>query len=241
MTQEELTKYADVLERIQGMSETDIVDMPYEYTIRLIDNFNSELLIRELVARGHNKDWQKTITTRLKNFYEGWFMSKDPWYREEFHKKGRSKEIRGWLESINYDVYSHRLITSEYAAAMQAIDEEETDDEEQEDLREHPEDSWMQEAEGDESEEDKQDEKVLYNKVSFEFFLRLLEQAGFDINNTGNKTRADDLWHMMTGKSADEIRRFSSKRAYYNNHTKEDVKRLNNLLSQMGITSITLQ
>lgn len=241
MTQEELTKYADVLERIQGMSDTDIMDMPYEYTIRLIDNFNSELLIRELVARGHNKARQTTITTRLKNFYERWFMSKDLRYREEFHKKGRSKEIRGWLESINYDVYSHRLITSEYAAAMQAIDEEETDDEEQEDLREHPEDSWMQEAEGDESEEDKQDEKVLYNKVSFEFFLRLLEQAGFDINNTGNKTRAGDLWHMMTGKSADEIRRFSSKRAYYNNHTKEDVKRLNNLLSQMGITSITLQ
>ena len=141
MTQEELTKYADVLERIQGMSETDIMDMPYEYTIRLIDSFNSELLIRELVARGHNKDWQTSITTRLKNIYQIWLKSKGPWNREDFQKNGRGKVICGWLESINYDVYSHRLITSEYVAAMQAIDEEETDDEELEneeleDLRE---------------------------------------------------------------------------------------------------------
>ena len=98
-----------------------------------------------------------------------------------------------------------------------------------------------EQAGNDVPEEEKQDEKVLYNKVSFEFFLRLLEHAGLDINNTGNKTRAGDLWHMMTGKSADEIRRFCSSRAYYNNHTKGDIKRLNELLSDMGITSIVLQ
>lgn len=109
-----------------------------------------------------------------------------------------------------------------------------------EEQQSQPKASSMQAAESDESEEEKLDEKVLYNKVSFEFFLRLLEQAGFDINNTGNKTRVGELWHMMTGKSADEIRRFCSSRAYCNNHTREDVKRLNELLSIMGITSISI-
>ena len=89
-------------------------------------------------------------------------------------------------------------------------------------------------------EEEKCDEKVLYNKVSFEMFLRLLEESGFDQNNTGNKTRAGFLWYMMTGKSADELRRFCSMRAYRNNHTNADVKRLNELLSEMGITNIVL-
>lgn len=91
-------------------------------------------------------------------------------------------------------------------------------------------------AKDEEGIEEKLDEKVLYNKVSFEFFLRLLEQAGFDINNTGNKSRAGDLWHMMTGKSADDLRRFCSSRAYKNNHTREDIKRLNEHLSYMDIS-----
>ena len=98
-----------------------------------------------------------------------------------------------------------------------------------------------EQAENDVPEEEKQDEKVLYNKVSFEFFLRLLEKAGVDLNDTGNKTSAGVLWHMMTGKSADELRRFCSTREYRNNHTKGDIKRLNELLSDMGITSIVLQ
>lgn len=91
-----------------------------------------------------------------------------------------------------------------------------------------------------EEDEQKTDEKILYNKVSFECFLRLLEKAGFDLNNTGNKTRAGILWHMMTGKSSDELRRFCSSRAYKNNHTKADIKRLNEHLSDMDITCIKL-
>ena len=88
---------------------------------------------------------------------------------------------------------------------------------------------------------EKENEKCLYNKVSFEFFLRLLEHVGLDINNTGNKTRAGHLWNMITGKSADDLRKYCSHRNQYNNnHTKEDIKRLNKHLSDMGISEIVL-
>ena len=88
--------------------------------------------------------------------------------------------------------------------------------------------------------EAKQDEKVLYNKVSHEFFLRLLENAGLDLDNTGNKTRVGDLWHMVTGKSGDEIRRYCSTRNYINSHTRVDIKRLNELLQDMMIGDFQL-
>lgn len=84
-------------------------------------------------------------------------------------------------------------------------------------------------------EEEKEQEDVLYNKVCYEFFLLLLENSGFDIYNTGNKTRAGELWHMFTGKSGEEMRRFCSDRNPINNHTKSDVDRLNKKLQDMGI------
>ena len=89
-----------------------------------------------------------------------------------------------------------------------------------------------------EEEEHCPEEGVLRNKVSFECFLQLLEQAGCDLNDTGNKTRAGALWHMMTGKSAHELRRYCSGRDYNNNHTKTDIARLDTLLSDLGITSL---
>ena len=85
------------------------------------------------------------------------------------------------------------------------------------------------------TEGEKEQEDVLYNKVCFEFFLLLLEASGLDINNTGNKTRVGELWHMFTGKSADDIRRYCSTRKPVNSHTKEDVKKLNEKLKEMGI------
>lgn len=92
-----------------------------------------------------------------------------------------------------------------------------------------------------EEEEHCPEEGVLRNKVSFECFLQLLEQAGCDLNNTGNKTRAGALWHMMTGKSAQDLRRYCSRRDYNNNHTKTDIARLDTLLSDLGITSLKLR
>lgn len=86
-----------------------------------------------------------------------------------------------------------------------------------------------------EEEEDTEPCDVLRNKVCFELFLRLLESAGFDINNTGNKTRAGQLWHMLTGKSSEELRQFCGERDYDNKNTRADVRRLNSKLAEMGI------
>lgn len=76
-------------------------------------------------------------------------------------------------------------------------------------------------------------EDAYYNKVCFEFFIRLMERSGLDLNNTGNKSRIGTLWHKITGKSAEELRRYCSKRNYQNNHTQVDIKALNELLSEM--------
>lgn len=93
----------------------------------------------------------------------------------------------------------------------------------------------------DDDDSGEENEDILRNKVSFEFFLRLLEQAGLDLDNTGNKKRAGELWHIVTGKSADDLRKFCSNRnEYNNNHTRKDIERLNDLLDRMGISKIVL-
>jgi len=86
----------------------------------------------------------------------------------------------------------------------------------------------------------KEGEDVLYNKVAYEFFIRLMENAGFDINNTGNKTNLGILWHMLTGKSADDLRGYCSKRDYVNVKTRRDIELLNKHLSSLGVNSIKL-
>ena len=90
-----------------------------------------------------------------------------------------------------------------------------------------------------EIEDRKENEKVLYNKVRYEFFLKLLEKSGFDVKKA-NKTQIGELWKMFTGKEGGEIRKFSSNRRYNNNHTKKDIMKLNEQLSSMGITEIKL-
>lgn len=88
---------------------------------------------------------------------------------------------------------------------------------------------------------EKENEELLYNKVSYEFFLQLLESVGLNLDKTGNKTRAGQLWYMITGKSADCLRKFCSDREQYNNnHTQADIKRLNKHLNDMGISKIKL-
>lgn len=86
----------------------------------------------------------------------------------------------------------------------------------------------------------KEGEDVLYNKVAYEFFIRLMENAGFDINNTGNKTNLGILWHMLTGQSANYLRSYCSLRNYKNKNTKEDIELLDKHLSDLGVTYIRL-
>jgi hypothetical protein len=85
----------------------------------------------------------------------------------------------------------------------------------------------------------KDNDKVLYNKVCYEFFLQLLENAGLNITNT-NKTDIGKLWKMFTGKEGNEIRKFSSRRNYKNNHTNKDIKTLNEQLKVMNIANVKL-
>lgn len=79
----------------------------------------------------------------------------------------------------------------------------------------------------------------LHNKVKFEFFIRLLEESGLDFHNA-NKTEIGNLWHVLTEKSADDCRKYCSKRKYQNSHTKQDVENLNKQLAQLGITTFQL-
>lgn len=75
----------------------------------------------------------------------------------------------------------------------------------------------------------------LFNKVHYEFLLRLFEHAGFDINDTGNKTRISQFMHQITGKSVNEIRKYCSTRNYFNNHTRAQVEWLDRELASLGI------
>lgn len=91
-----------------------------------------------------------------------------------------------------------------------------------------------------EIEDEKEQEDILYNKVVYEFLLRLLEKVGLDIDNTGNKTKYGELIHMLTGKSSNESRQYCSSRRYKNDHTSDDIKRLNMKLSDMGVNDFQL-
>ncbi len=265
----ELTeKQEDSYKRIIGMSVTDIMDMPYECMIELIDNFESELLIREVVSRGYDKGWQKSISNRLKGVFDRWYDIMDWYDRRALIQEGRIGEIEEWLKSIIYDIHSNILIKPYIAPPsfpIPLLGESKpirTSDSGEDDINQLKERNKklasknkqlkktnkslerqlkVLQRERLEVKLEKEDENSLYNKVSFEFFLRLLESAGFDINNPGNKTRAGQLWHMMTGKSADDLRKFCSDRVQYNNnHTKDDIKRLNKHLGDMGISTIEL-
>lgn len=83
--------------------------------------------------------------------------------------------------------------------------------------------------------EEKEPEDVLLHKVSFEFFLRLLEGRGMNFYDVSNKDIAG-LWHMVTGLSSEEFRRFCSNRNQYSNRaTRKDIVRLNKKLAQLHI------
>ena len=79
----------------------------------------------------------------------------------------------------------------------------------------------------------------LYNKVSYEFFLQLLQYSGLIINFS-NKSDIARLWKMLTGHPSNGLRQYSSSRSYLNKNTEDDVRRLNNHLKKLGITKIQL-
>ncbi len=80
----------------------------------------------------------------------------------------------------------------------------------------------------------------LHNKVRYELLLRLLEKAGLDLDDTGNKTRFGSFAKALMYCSATESRRYCSTRKYNNTHTREEIKKLNDMLEAMGINDVRL-
>lgn len=127
-------------------------------------------------------------------------------------------------------------IVADYKAEIQAL---KTENAQKEKAMEEMIMKQKVEEEDGEVEDRKDNDKVLYNKVCYEFFLQLLENAGLNINKA-NKTEIGRLWRMFTGKAENEIRKFSSRRNYKNNHTNNDIKALNEQLEVMNITNVKL-
>lgn len=245
--------HTELKERINHMSTSQLKWMSTNAFAILTDKF-SEDLVRYMLTVFPDNSAQRERIKFIKEKYKQWEKdTSSPW---EFTMPGDENKYPSYMEELEFDIECGLLVTDEESSTKSGkktkkgakteatpaatdtsgletrIHELEAENQQlKEEIKKYQEED---------EEEEKCDDKVLYNKVSFELFLRLLEEAGFDQNNTGNKTRAGALWHMMTGKSADELRRFCSTRAYSNNHTKADIKRLNELLSEMGFTNIKL-
>ena len=246
----------DMRKRIKRMHISDILECSYDIKCLLTCTFEPSL-IRLMVSRGEDKREKEIILEDLKNTYEWWLRGLTG------NERNFYIDIMGYPPDKlpDYDEISLDIATYE---PLLSDEEENADDNSP---LSNPNSSPLGEAERGlleariaelekenealrqqlapeehcEEEEHCPEEGVLRNKVSFECFLQLLEQAGCDLNNTGNKTRAGALWHMMTGKSAHELRRYCSGRDYNNNHTKTDIARLDTLLSDLGITSLKLR
>lgn len=242
MTHEELKS------RIRRMPYDAIMLLTGKEMWKLTDCFDEEL-VREIVAKHRTPKGQRDAirtlkTTRIKALQEiGRPVTGSPKYFEDWVFDIKTGVlVEGAPPVVNEIVYNiqtkksaeaETTDISKYKALLAEKDAEIAS------LKQQPEECQNNDSYNDEQEA-KQDEKVLYNKVSHEFFLRLLEKAGLDLNNTGNKTRVGDLWHMVTGKSGDEIRRYCSTRNYINPHTRVDIKRLNEFLQDMKIGDFQL-
>ena len=245
--------YADEKElakRINRVGFEDIMDMEYNTIFWLIHRFTSEYLVRLLCSRGENKWEMGEILSLLKKVHKEYYDQ--PSADNNPLDKLYQHEEPEYFFHIAFDIETnYPLLPDEESPLPTSPEGEELGlgmglletriaelEKENEALRQQ----LAPEEHCEEEEEDHfPEEGVLRNKVSFECFLQLLEQAGCDLNNTGNKTRAGALWHMMTGKSAHDLRRYCSGRDYNNNHTKTDIARLDTLLSDLGITSLKLR
>lgn len=192
-------------------------------TVNKSDHFSNAIEYMENIPNSHNDynllyDHIRTIKKIMDDdasTFDDYDYTGGPQKPEEMFSKADVDQMMqlhaAKIEELNLLVEKKDHIIAEYQEKIRTIDHEE------------------------DAEEEKEQEDVLYNKVCYEFFLLLLEKSGFDIYNTGNKTRVGELWHMFTGKSGEEMRRFCSDRNPINNHTKSDVDRLNKKLQDMGI------
>lgn len=195
-----------------------------------------------IFALGKNEEEQNLITAFLHDELHAAFTDgkehkycfEDIYY--QIHKHHHADEELAQIEAqIEADIEAQYMQQFEMDALKNRVEQLEAENEQ---LRNQvaTQEALHAEEMTEEPDEEKEQEDALYNKVRFEFFLRLLEKADFDINNTGNKTHVGELWHMFTDKSADEFRRYCSKRQPINHHTRPDVDRLNKKLKELGIS-----
>ena len=238
----------DMRKRIKRMHISDILECSYDIQCMLTCTFEPSL-IRLMVSRGEDKREKEMILEDLKSTYEWWLRGLTGNERHFYiNIMGYPPDKLPDYDEISLDIATYEpLLPDEEESPLPTSPEGEAGmglleariaelEKENEALRQQ-----LAPEEHCEEEEHCPEEGVLRNKVSFECFLQLLEQAGCDLNNTGNKTRAGALWRMMTGKSAQDLRRYCSGRDYNNNHTKTDIARLDTLLSDLGITSLKLR
>lgn len=243
-------KIKDSLRRLEKMDEEDILSMSRPAQWRLALGFTHEELVRRIVAKGTDRYWKLRILEELGKAYRVGYMSLSNNDRYKYAQNGFTEAWPPYFEDIDFDIATNTSLLPDENSPLPNPNSSPSGEagrglleaciseleKENEALRQQ-----LAPEEHCEEEEHCPEEGVLRNKVSFECFLQLLEQAGCDLNNTGNKTRAGALWHMMTGKSAQDLRRYCSGRDYNNNHTKTDIARLDTLLSDLGITSLKLR
>ncbi len=246
-----------------------ISEMPYTDLASLTDNF-AEKDVRAILAKSDDIDIQRRVFSSIKKKYIQWDEARDPMnfnirgINKSMFGGSPTPDYPKYFDDISLSLKYNFLIEPKKEFSMPYVSPVSlrqriagTETTETPDISKYK--THIKELEAEvkklqaeikktsssvepdfEEDNQKQDEKVLYNKVSYEFFLRLLENAGLDLDNTGNKTRVGDLWHMVTGKAGDEIRRYCSTRKYINPHTIVDIKRLNELLQDMMIGDFQL-
>lgn len=245
MTDEQLIK------RISEMSVSIFGGIDGINLAKLTKNFKEEF-VRRIIVKSPSASGQKSLIKTIREKYIEWKRETDITYKmfpSPFG--GREYLYPKYMEDLYFRIDCGEIIEAEEFTMISSWDDANSSGEDGRrllearivELEKENEALKQQLAPEEHCEEEEQcpEEGVLRNKVSFECFLQLLEQAGCDLNNTGNKTRAGALWHMMTGKSAQDLRRYCSGRDYNNNHTKTDIARLDTLLSDLGITSFKLR
>ena len=247
MTDEQLIK------RISEMSVSIFGGIDGINFAKLTKNFKEEF-VRRIIVKSPSASGQKSLIKTIREKYIEWKRETDITYKMlPLPFGGREYLYPKYMEDLYFRIDCGEIIEAEEFTMISSWDDANSSGEDGRRLSELQSRIAELEKENEtlrqqlapeehcEEEEHCPEEGVLRNKVSFECFLQLLEQAGCDLNNTGNKTRAGALWRMMTGKSAHELRRYCSGRDYNNNHTKTDIARLDTLLSDLGITSLKLR
>ena len=254
MTDEQLIK------RISEMSVSIFGEIDGINLAKLTKNFKEEF-VRRIIVKSQSASGQKSLIKTIREKYIEWKRETDITYKMlPLPFGGREYLYPKYMEDLYFRIDCGEIIEAEEFTMISSWDDAPSAhssdataelnsriaelnsriaelEKENEALKQQ----LAPEEHCEEEEEHCPEEGVLRNKVSFECFLQLLEQAGCDLNNTGNKTRAGTLWRMMTGKSAHELRRYCSGRNYNNNHTKTDIARLDTFLSDLGITSLKLR